>query len=311
MNPEHQPPMHESGLGEPVRDETSNADDAEAVVLKLLEDFRALQRKTMGFDAMARHSTRGRTWLNEPIRKGMRSLPSQEWVREITRILGGRRPVEAASLQRRYEALAVRCSSPAPSQSPGSPVIEAAAAESQDNRNGSVATGSAGDSNEQGSPRRLRWLHIGLIALLVGSNLTTFWLTRAATPGPSAVDSTATPIRTGENPLGSVCLADAEVAATALRVDKYVLEIIFSARCNAGWSRLTRKDNKAYGNTITVALYERSNPEGPTRQRATESDVQSAFTTVIVRSSPVDRLCAVGSVTLSGRKIVLGDPICT
>jgi hypothetical protein len=71
---------------------------------------------------------------------------------------------------------------------------------------------------------------------------------------------------------------------------------VFSVKCRAAWARITRADDSALGNHVEVVIYRRSDPDGNTRQEAVEPDVKSAFTTLIVRADPTDRLCAIGAV---------------
>ena len=90
-----------------------------------------------------------------------------------------------------------------------------------------------------------------------------------------------------------------------------LLEILFSAKCRAFWARITRSDDRALGNHIEVSLYRRSEPDGSTRQDAVEPDVKAAFTTLIVRSDPTDRLCATGATLTDGTRVTAVEPICT
>ncbi|ONI91018.1 hypothetical protein ALI144C_02025 [Actinosynnema sp. ALI-1.44] len=65
------------------------------------------------------------------------------------------------------------------------------------------------------------------------------------------------------------------------------------------------------GNHIEVSLYRRSDPNGSTRQNAIEPDVKGAFTTLIVRNEPSDRLCATGAIVIDGTRVAAGEPLCT
>ena len=68
---------------------------------------------------------------------------------------------------------------------------------------------------------------------------------------------------------------------------------------------------KFSGNSMTVSIYPETAAQGPDRQTATEPNVQSAYTTLVVRPTPQTRLCAVGAITLNGKSIDLGEPLCT
>ncbi|WP_314149847.1 DUF2690 domain-containing protein, partial [uncultured Leifsonia sp.] len=117
-------------------------------------------------------------------------------------------------------------------------------------------------------------------------------------------------VRTGVDPAMTPCVNDAKVAASEDRVDHTRLQIVWSNKCYAGWARIARYDGKAEGNEVKVSIYPETSPDGPDRQDATEPGVQGAYTTLIVRPSPQTRLCAVGSITVSGTEISLGAPVC-
>lgn len=117
-------------------------------------------------------------------------------------------------------------------------------------------------------------------------------------------------VPTGEDPAQTVCLDDAKVATGDTRADNSLIEIIWSNKCYAGWGRITRYDGLNHGNTVTIAIYPQTAPDGPDRQEATEHDVQSAYTFLVVRPSPDTLLCAEGSFTVDGKRIDLGDPLC-
>jgi hypothetical protein len=118
-------------------------------------------------------------------------------------------------------------------------------------------------------------------------------------------------VRTGVDPAMTPCVNDAKVAASEDRTDHTRIQIVWSNKCYAGWARIARYDGKAEGNEVQVSIYPETAPHGPDRQDATEPGVQGAYTTLVVRPSPQTRLCAVGSITLDGKTISLGDPICT
>lgn len=152
-----------------------------------------------------------------------------------------------------------------------------------------------------------RWWWVGIVAALVVTNVTTgVVVRRMSTPEPPRA-----PSATGDNPLDTPCLADAKIATSTNRSPQFLLEIVFSVTCDAAWARITRTDDRALGNHVEVAIYRRSDPDGRTRQEAVEPDVKSAFTTMIVRADPTDRLCATGAVVTGGERSAAVDPICT
>ncbi|MEQ6896526.1 DUF2690 domain-containing protein [Microbacterium sp. KR10-403] len=118
-------------------------------------------------------------------------------------------------------------------------------------------------------------------------------------------------VHNGVDPAMTPCVNDAEVATSASRAHNTLIEIIWSNKCYAGWARITRYDEKFSGNSMTVAIYPETAAQGPDRQSATEPNVESAYTTLVVRPTPQTRLCAVGVITLDGESIDLGEPLCT
>lgn len=117
-------------------------------------------------------------------------------------------------------------------------------------------------------------------------------------------------VENGVDPAQTPCVEDARVATGDTRADNSLLEIVWSDDCQAGWGRITRYDGLAHGNTVTIAIYPQTSPDGPDRQEATEHDVQGAYTFLVVRPSPDTLLCAEGSFTVDGKRIDLGDPLC-
>lgn len=118
-------------------------------------------------------------------------------------------------------------------------------------------------------------------------------------------------VSNGVDPALSPCVNDAKVAASSPRDNHTLIEIIWSNKCYAGWARVTRYDENISGNSITVSIYPETAAQGPDRQTAVEPNVQGAYTTLVVRPTPQTRLCAVGSITIDGESIDLGEPLCT
>ncbi len=168
------------------------------------------------------------------------------------------------------------------------------------------------DDREPAPPRRSstgRWWLLGAAAaaVLILSNV----VTAAVVVSRVAPDLAAAPeVHTGDDPGKTQCRNDAKVAASTNK-PKMLLEILFSHTCDAAWARITRYDNAGRGNRLEVAIYRRSDPHGPTRQDAVEPDVDSAYTYLIVRADPTDRLCAQGAITVEGHTEAVGQEICT
>jgi hypothetical protein len=135
----------------------------------------------------------------------------------------------------------------------------------------------------------------------------------APTAPAEAEEATGAPliaVDNGTDPALTECVDDAAVATGDTRADNLLLEIVWSDKCQAGWGRVTRYDGLSAGNTVTIAIYPETAPDGPDRQEATEHDVQGAYTGLVVRPSPDTLLCAEGSFTVDGTRIDLGDPLC-
>ncbi|MEU3626782.1 DUF2690 domain-containing protein [Amycolatopsis coloradensis] len=159
---------------------------------------------------------------------------------------------------------------------------------------------------EAGFWRRRRRIVACVAAVLLSNTVTGLVVFQVARR-----DQPPTPIVTGEDPARTTCVDDAKIAAASDRNPAFLLEILFSSKCQAGWARATRRDQDGVGNTIDVVIYRRSEPDGGSRQSATEPDVQSAYTTLIVRTDPADRLCATGAITTDHARQVSPEPICT
>ena len=138
----------------------------------------------------------------------------------------------------------------------------------------------------------------GAVAALLATNAITAAVV-AKTAGSS--DHVEAPVfaqpETGADPAQTPCVDDAKIAGSDPSHPEFLFELLFSPRCQAGWARMTRKDKAALGNVITISIYRRADPAGPSRQEALEPDVNSGYTTLIVRNDPTDRLCADGSIT--------------
>lgn len=117
-------------------------------------------------------------------------------------------------------------------------------------------------------------------------------------------------VENGVDPAQTACLDDAAVATADTRAGDALLEIVWSDNCQAGWGRVTRYDGLGEGNTVTIAIYPETAPDGPDRQEATEHDVQGAYTTLVVRPTPDTLLCAEGRLTIDGTRVDLGEPLC-
>ena len=118
-------------------------------------------------------------------------------------------------------------------------------------------------------------------------------------------------VKTGDDPgFHQECLDDAIIGAAETRLDSYLLEILWSAHCRAAWGRITRYDDKSFGNSVQVTTFLRDDPDGPSTQRADDPDTQCSYTFLIASHSIDDKICVKGSVTDGPEVIDLGAPLC-
>lgn len=162
------------------------------------------------------------------------------------------------------------------------------------------------------SRRGVTWIAAGsFVAGILASIVVVLLVVPAMIPAQAtAVAGAKIVVTTGEDPAQTACVDDARVATGDTRADNSLLEIVWSDKCQAGWGRITRYDGLYQGNTVSIAIYPQTAPDGPDRQEATEHDVQGAYTTLLVRPSAETLLCADGSFTVDGKRIDLGDPLC-
>jgi len=157
---------------------------------------------------------------------------------------------------------------------------------------------------------RPRWL---LVILLVLALLLGGAIGAGATWGVMKPRNPLSPgiVKTGDDPaLFPACLGDAITGAAETRLTNYLLEVIWSANCRAGWGRVTRYDNQSQGNQMSVTAFLQADPNGPSSQTFSDSDSQSIYTNLIATHSVDDRICVKATVTDGGQSIDLGAPLC-
>ncbi|MBH0781413.1 DUF2690 domain-containing protein [Nocardia bovistercoris] len=156
--------------------------------------------------------------------------------------------------------------------------------------------------------RHWKWAVVTLALLIVTNAVTAVtagWIVR------DDAQAAAPTIVTGGDPLNTECMKDVVTANSVVAAGgAFELKILYSTRCNAAWAKVTRTDHAGFGNRITVTIFRRSEPQGESRQFADEHDVDSAYTMVIVRQDPTDRLCATGSATNGSTEVTVEPPIC-
>jgi hypothetical protein len=134
--------------------------------------------------------------------------------------------------------------------------------------------------------------------------------TDSATPGTHGSSTPRIAVQTGSDPAFTECVDDAAVAAAETRAENTLLEIIWSDACQAGWARITRYDGLAAGNVVSASIYRQLAPGADDRQSTSEPEAQGAYTTLLVRPTPDTKICAVGAITIDGRTVDLGEPMC-
>ena len=151
-------------------------------------------------------------------------------------------------------------------------------------------------------------LAVGCALLASAATLAGAWA--AWHPATTSAEGPLHVVENGTDPASTPCVDDATVVASETRERDTQLQIVYSEACHAAWARITRYDDASAGNTVSASIYRQIAPEATDRQDTTEPDAQSAYTTLIVRETPQTRLCATGSITLSGEQIDLGSPLC-
>jgi len=162
----------------------------------------------------------------------------------------------------------------------------------------SAPSGSARSDRRPG-----RWWWITAVAVLVLSNVTTgvgvAMSTQSTGPTPIAIRCSWPPVPTLVHSSNVWRMWSSQRART--RASSYS-SFSTPPRVRAH-GKVDRTDNSGEGNTISLTTYRRADPKGPATQRAVESDVQSAYTALIVREDPADRICVSGAVTVGTETI--------
>ena len=262
-----------------------------------LDRFRQAHPRS-GYDALARRlksgdfgpdNVIGRSTLNEAIGPD-KPLPQARTVRAMVLALTDGDDEAAQQWVSRRNRLAGAPDAPSQSEAQTAGGLDAAPAPSR-------------SSPKRDRLRRVAVWTAVIVAFLASNTIT--YLVSHHTTGPTPYQA-----RTGDNPMKTPCTDDARVAATSRDNPAFLLELIYSPQCDAGWGRITRSDDLDMGNEVRVDIYRLSDPTGPSRQPAVEPNAHSAFTTLIVRSDPTARLCVTGSITTGGVASASARPLC-
>ena len=165
------------------------------------------------------------------------------------------------------------------------------------------------------------WLVAFLVVVMVTNTIT--WLVTIAVVRPSTTETTpsasdiaasspaAATVRDGMNPNQlPQCLNDVQTVDSTTN-ESFTVKVNFSEHCNAAWGKVERIDGRGLGNTIEIRIYPAAAPDDDTTaQRTSEKDATKAFTPIIVRTDPTERLCVAGTVTDAARTIPAARPVC-
>lgn len=177
---------------------------------------------------------------------------------------------------------------------------------------------------EPADPKRTRrswWWLVAFLVVVVTNTIT--WLVTIAVVRPSTTETTPTTpdiaasspaaatLRDGMNPNQLPrCLDDVQTVDSTTN-EAFTVKVNFSEHCNAAWGKVERIDGRGLGNTIEIRIYPTATPDDDTTaQRTSEKDATKAFTPIIVRTDPTERLCVVGTVTDAARTIPAARPVC-
>lgn len=153
---------------------------------------------------------------------------------------------------------------------------------------------------------------VAAMLAVVGTSL--FWNSRFEAAEASAPENAEGPYldaANGVDPMRTACKEDAIIAASEARHDNQVhVQLMYSNDCMAVWGRVTRYDGKSAGNSLTMRIYPKDNPDSGRSQERTSDDLQSMYTTMIVEPDVEARICGVAEMTLGGETIDLGPQIC-
>lgn len=150
------------------------------------------------------------------------------------------------------------------------------------------------------------------VVAIAASLLATGLVGRTDAPAAAPTPSTSyEAYADGVDPMLTECREDAVLAGGDEFLDgKVLVEMMYSNKCMAVWGRVTRYDGQGSGNTITMRIYPRKDPESTRSQSRTDSDVQSLYTPLLIEPDVEARVCGVATVTVGDQSFVQPNPVC-
>lgn len=288
--------------------DTSSPDVAGDSVEQFLTDLRQLRDRqpSLSYQAMSdRAKQRGRELSRSAMHTvyGSRKLPTRDAVAAFVVAL-----TDTATAEE-FDTRWVELNDPAASDKVDGSTVLPDAPEVDD----------AQDQEPEPDSRRTRrvWWWVVAVLVVVVSNIITCLVTIAVVrpamtdAAANAPQSPAEPVRNGMNPnqLPS-CLDDVQTVDSATN-EAFTVKVNFSEHCNAAWGKVERIDGRGLGNTIGIRIYPAATPaDNTTAQRTSERDATAAFTPILVRTDPTERLCVEGTVTDGARTIPAARPVC-
>ncbi len=229
-----------------------------------------------------------------------RRLPTENTVRKLVAALGG----DSAPWVARRLALDPRH----------------AAAASSEMRAAPVETAPSGSEARTGlaRPVTLGAFLIGLAAVAViavatsaiTAGLVAQRVAAAADVAPTP-ESTYLPFADGVDPMLTICREDVVLAGGDEFLDGAVLvEMMYSNHCMAVWGRVTRHDGLAAGNSMSMLIYPRDDPESDRNQLRSDSDLQSLYTTLLIEPDVEARVCGIATITVGEETFEQPNPVC-
>lgn len=124
-------------------------------------------------------------------------------------------------------------------------------------------------------------------------------------------ESTYLPFADGVDPMLTICREDVVLAGGDEFLDGDVLvEMMYSNHCMAVWGRVTRYDGQAAGNSMSMLIYPRDDPDSDRNQLRSDSDLQSLYTTLLIEPDVEARVCGIVTITIGEETFEQPNPVC-